>query len=423
MSNFRYSDKGDVLTQQLIAEGFDSAYWEESEEKVLDRAISYIEKKYGREDLQYRSVLDLGCGTGRLLPRFSMLFSSVTGLEPDEERCDEAMELILDRGLENATALSMDLDEYIREFPNQTFDVVLCSHVFQHMSHETACGILERLREVLTPDSVCIFTTTFTDASRNDYTFEFLQDGDRIVLETDEKGFDEAVRDPDELAVCLFARPWMERFLLSCGLKTADFQAYHFMEETDASQDAASSGDPDKLLFARDALYICEPLEGTLLRQNCGPSTASGKICMMYYYTLNAAAVMNTSRLSKLQSEETEDTEEVRDAVTAAETFLYGGTLRFPAKRHYRSVEIRSEKAAISDSHVIVSLYPGNGVAQVSVNLSLEDAPCDDFIYLHQVLCAKDDLFLIDGEPGSLPGFCEKILKECADNIRDDPDI
>ena len=122
---------------------------------------------------------------------------------------------------------------------------------------------------------------------------------------------------------------------------------------------------------------------------------------------------MNTSRLSKLQSEETEDTEEVRDAVTAAETFLYGGTLRFPAKRHYRSVEIRSEKAAISDSHVIVSLYPGNGVAQVSVNLSLEDAPCDDFIYLHQVLCAKDDLFLIDGEPGSLPGFCEKILKEC----------
>ena len=34
MSEFRYSDRGDVLTGQLIAGGYDSVYWEKSEDRV-----------------------------------------------------------------------------------------------------------------------------------------------------------------------------------------------------------------------------------------------------------------------------------------------------------------------------------------------------------------------------------------------------
>ena len=60
MSEFRYSDRGDVLTGQLIAGGYDSVYWEKSEDLVLDRALEYVKDKFGEDMLPYLSVLDLG---------------------------------------------------------------------------------------------------------------------------------------------------------------------------------------------------------------------------------------------------------------------------------------------------------------------------------------------------------------------------
>ena len=360
------------------------------EDLLIDRALQHLTEKYGKQGLQYRSVLYLECGDGMYMQRLSALFSSVTGLEQDEARCDEAMERILDQDLENATALCMDLETYIREFPNQTFDVVLCSQVFQHMKHEKACHILETLKNVIGPDSVCLFTTTFTDSRRNAYAAEFVQDGERKVLDLDEKGFEDAVDAPDRKAVCLFSRPWMERFLLSCGLKTKLFQS-------------AEKG----------ALYICEPAEGTLLRRSCGPETASGKVCYMHFYSLNGSAGMNTANLRRFQEEEEVDVVGIRDAFETAENFLYADGMPFPALRHFRKTEIRSGKVSVADSHLAVSFYPENGIAQVSVCLTLEDVPCDDFIYLHQIQCKEDGFFTIGGKPGSIPQLCEDVLKEC----------
>ncbi|MBR0209295.1 MAG: class I SAM-dependent methyltransferase [Firmicutes bacterium] len=357
----------------------------------MEHALQYLKDRYGEEGLQYRSVLDLCCGAGCFMPQFSGLFSSVTGLEPDPERCDEAMELILDKGLENATALCMDLEEYIREFPNQTFDIVFCCDMFQSIKHETACNILENLKHVIGPDSVCLFTTTFTDGRRNEYAAEYLQDSAAMALTLDEKGFEEAVDAQDKHAVCLFARPWMERFLQSCGLITKHFETY----------DAAS------------ALYICEPAEGTLLRRSCGPETASGKVCFQRFYYLNNAAGMNTAGLRNCRAGEGEDVEEIREAFDTAENYLYGGKLPFSAQRHYRKTEVRCEKVSIADSHLIVSFYPENGIAQVSVCFNLEDAPCDNFVYLRRISGAEEAPFTADGKPVSVPQLCEDILKEC----------
>ena len=128
----------------------------------LDIALRYLKETYGEEGLRYRSVLDLCCGAGDSLPEFSALFSSVTCLEPDPERCDEAMESILDRDLENATALCMDLEEYIREFPNQTFDVVM-SGVLQDGEQDEAYGFLKTLKQVIGPDTVCLFAMPFAE--------------------------------------------------------------------------------------------------------------------------------------------------------------------------------------------------------------------------------------------------------------------
>ncbi len=412
MSDFTYSDRGDELTRQLIEEEYDSAYWEESENKVLDKAIEYAKQKYGEDMLPYLSVLDLGCGCGRLMPRFAALCSSVTGLEPDRERCDEAMSLILEKDLENATALCMTLEEYVKAFPGQMFDIVLCSHVFQHMKHETACSILEGLKQVIGPDSLCLFTTTYTDGRVNRYTEEFLTDGQRTSLDIDQKGFDLAVDDDGKLAVCMFSRPWIERFFASCGLKVKQFQAYHFSGERTAEDDAAASSDPAQLAFARDAFYLCEPAEGTLLRQSCGPETASAKVCYMQYYYVDVRDSINTSRIRKLQNEESDDVALIRDSFATAESFLHGSNLHFNALRHFRSVEVRADRVDIADSHLIITFYQGSGVVQVSVNLTLEDVPADDLVFLHQIQCAGPGFFTVNGQPSSIPKLCEDVLKE-----------
>ena len=357
----------------------------------MEHALQYLKDRYGEEGLQYRSVLDLCCGTGCFMPQFSGLFSSVTGLDPDPEHCDTAMELILDKGLENATALCMDLEEYIREFPNQTFDIVFCCDLFQGIKHEATCNILENLKHVIGPDSVCLFTTTFTEGRRNEYVADYLQDGVSMELTLDERGFEDAADAQDKHAVCLFARPWMERFLQSCGLVTKRFERH----------DSAS------------ALYICEPVEGTLLRRSCGPETASGKVCFQRFYYLNDSAGMNTARLRNFQAGESEDVEEIREAFDTAENYLYGGKLPFPAQRHYRRAEIRCGNVSAADSHLIVSFYPENGIAQVSVCLNLEDAPCDNFVYLRRISGAEDALFTAGGKSVSIPQLCEDVLKEC----------
>ena len=326
----------------------------------LDIALRYLKETYGEEGLRYRSVLDLCCGAGDSLPEFSALFSSVTCLEPDPERCDEAMESILDRDLENATALCMDLEEYIREFPNQTFDIVM-SGVLQDGEQDEAYGFLKTLKQVIGPDTVCLFAMPFAEG----------------------RG--------------MYSRPWTERFLTSCGLDTKLFSAC-------PAEDGQSSS---------DALYICEPIEGTLLRASCGPETASGKVCFMRSYYVNNGAGMNTAGFRNLQMEEAEDTVGIGAAFEIAEKHFFGDRLPFPAQRHYRRTEVRSPLVRISDSHLVVSLFPETGVAQVSVCLTLEDAPCDNFIYLQQIQNERDDLFTIGGEPGSIPQLCEDVLKDC----------
>ena len=291
------------------------------EENALESAVSYIRDQYGEDDLPFRSVLVLGCCEGDVMQRFSGLFSSVTILDPDAERCDGAMEFILDHDLENVTALSMDLGEYNREFPNQTFDIVLCGSVSRDHENGKDGSLTENLKSMIAPDSICLITKEFTDSQYSDTASEILS--------------------------------------------------------------------------------------------SCGPETASGKVCFMHYYYLNAGTVMNTAKLRRFQTEEGEEVEDIRAAFDTAEEFLYGKELPFPVERHYRKAEIRCGKAGISDSHIVVSFYPESSAAQVSVCLTLEDASRDDFVYLRQIRNAKEELFTVDGRPVSLPQLCEEVLKEC----------
>lgn len=288
IAEFQYSDSGDKLTQQLIGREFDYIYWGKSEEAVLRRGKAFLAAHFGAERLKTLSMLDLGCGMGRLIPEFAALTGDVTGLEPDRERCQMAADFLRDRGVENARVHHMDLGTYLDSLPELPhFDVVLCSHIFQHFSHATFAGILRDLQRCTGKETVFLFTTTFAPTEDNQYTFERFDGGVRTVTPTDPEGFERAVEEPETLAVCLFSRHWMTEFLAKGGLRITDFAAYHFQNEHDAERDPADNEDPEKLKEARDAFYICLPFEeGRAGEEQAHIPVAAGKISFMQFYNL-----------------------------------------------------------------------------------------------------------------------------------------
>jgi len=417
MSNFKYSDAGDKLTEELIAGSFDGAYWGRSEAGVLSSAKELLARRFGPERLKGARLLDLGCGMGRLIPEFAALVGDVTGLEPDEERCAAARALLAAEDVQNARALPCTLGEYLAQAETPPrFDAVLCSHIFQHFSHDTFRGILRDLRRCTGQDTVFIFTTTYTHREENLYSAEFFENGRRVSRETDLPGFEQAVRDDNVLAVCRFSRPWLTAFFRENGLTVADFCCYHFQDEHDESRDRANTEDPEKRPLARDALYLCLP--GPCWTEAAFPGqetlTAAGKVCFMRYYFCKSdrpdirplealdAAQAASDRRARVQAD-----------FATAEGFLYGAGLHFPARRCVLSeVSVRLDGVPISDSHAIVTAYPESALCQVSVCLTVEDTPIQDFIFLHQIQCSPAPFFRIDGEKTSITALCDRLLAE-----------
>ena len=412
MAEFRYADKGDRLTDKLISQNYDGAYWGRSETRLLEEARAYISRKFGHENLKKLQMLDLGCGMGRLIPEFAAQYAFVTGLEPDRERCGQAQEFLQSMGVANAETVNATLEEYLagRESPVK-FDVVLCSHVFQHISHETVFSLLRDLARCTGKDTVFIFTTTYVWEEENSYTLEFFRDGERVSSVTDRAGFEAAVLAGDALPVCRFARPWLERELNRQGLTVRSFCCYHFFGEHNEENDPMNTLDPEKRKLARDACYLCERSAAGELD---GETPAGGKVTYLQYYYLTDGA----GDMARLPPEQkAEDCEGSRRKVledfATAQGFLYGGGLHFPAVRYVSpDLGLRLEGLPIRRSHAILTVYPKLSVCQVSVCLCLEDTPVRAFVWLHQIQTSDGTLF--QGEKGeiSIPGICRETLEK-----------
>src|SRR3989344_244410 len=76
-----------------------------------------------------RSVLEIGCGTGRITEFFGKNFKEVSGIDISEEMIEEGK-----RRLRHLTNLKLEVtDGRIYPFPDQSFDLVFSFIVFQHM--------------------------------------------------------------------------------------------------------------------------------------------------------------------------------------------------------------------------------------------------------------------------------------------------
>jgi len=153
-----YPDIDDKIISNLIKskEPY-KGYWKKSEEYVL----SFAERIF--KSNKYQRLLDLGAGVGRLAIKFSKYFDYITIIEPDEERLQKAKENIK---RENANFIKTPF--LSSKLPKNYFDVVVCSHVIQHVKTKDVPSTINKIHSILKMNGILVLLTNYT---RKDYDF------------------------------------------------------------------------------------------------------------------------------------------------------------------------------------------------------------------------------------------------------------
>ncbi len=259
-----YPDKGDRITCCLIEE-YDSRYWQDSESQALKQAVQKVAEiadKNGASgsnepvDKGHRiKLLDLGCGMGRLFQVFAGYVDEIIGVEPDEERFKNAyLEGKRISGLtgKHIEVINRDLSA-IQD--SKRFKVIISSHVFQHISIDMACEMMESISRHLEDGGILILTTTYIDGDEDKFFVESLLDGKRLVKEINEDEFGSAMNLMDMLPVRMFSPRTIIAMAESSYLELNTIVRYHYKGHSTVLEDrqANHNGDGDK---ARDCLYI-----------------------------------------------------------------------------------------------------------------------------------------------------------------------
>ncbi|TXK65028.1 class I SAM-dependent methyltransferase [Alkalisalibacterium limincola] len=98
-------------------------------------------------------VLNLGCSTGLIDAHLAPHVRSVTGVDIDEPGINAAKAQASEPNVTFQVGDAMNL-----QFPEESFDVVICSQVYEHVP--SAVQMMAEIDRVLRPGGVCYFAAT-----------------------------------------------------------------------------------------------------------------------------------------------------------------------------------------------------------------------------------------------------------------------
>lgn len=117
------------------------------------RTMVAVLADYFEPPLATLNALDVGSSTGIIDHYLSGFFGSVTGIDIDSAAVQHANRTYLKDNLKFQSADALNLP-----FPDSTFDVVICSQVYEHVPD--AEKMMGEIRRVLKPGGVCYFAAT-----------------------------------------------------------------------------------------------------------------------------------------------------------------------------------------------------------------------------------------------------------------------
>jgi len=213
-----YPDKNDAVINAIIARSPYKEYWEMSENYAF-RAFERLFKRRPRGVL-----LDLGCGEGRLLARFHGYYEQAVALDGDRAR--------VDRARINLKSLSIDNVQFVAEmfldadFGENIFDVVICSHVIQHIATNDCSNFLTKLQQIIKPGGLLLLSTNHASGGSQYFTKAGLSGKEAFEVGIREDEFNHLITNNNNiLPVHYFPQGMIQKGLSMMGF--CDKKVYH----------------------------------------------------------------------------------------------------------------------------------------------------------------------------------------------------
>lgn len=122
----------------------------------LANTLAKTMQKFSNENLDSQTLLEIGCGMGRLVKPFSIHFNWVTGIDISSEILMEAKAYLID--VPNVVLYENDGKSLIL-FKDESFDNVVTTGVLQHITQRSIIGnYLREAIRVLKVDGLFLFT-------------------------------------------------------------------------------------------------------------------------------------------------------------------------------------------------------------------------------------------------------------------------
>lgn len=228
--NYFYPDVDDKTTASLMAkkEPF-KGYWEKSERLVLNLMKKCI-KNYVEKTTD-SCFLDAGCGTGRLIPEFERYFGHILAIDPDPTQIDKAKNLVEKHEFADKVMFRSTSIEKL-DWKMESIDVILCSHVLQHVHTDSVSLILQKFEELAKKDGLLFITTTHSREKNDYYVKAYLKDS-KVVEERIEKDEFNAliVNERNILPLHFFSRRNLVGALEKAGFTLLDFRSFHILKK------------------------------------------------------------------------------------------------------------------------------------------------------------------------------------------------
>ncbi|ACV64545.1 Methyltransferase type 11 [Desulfofarcimen acetoxidans DSM 771] len=222
-NEYIYPDINDQITLSLINKTeLIAGSWEQDELSIL----AWIKEKLSHLDPDKAVLLDGGCGDGRLLPHFHSFFKKIYAIDPDSNRLSKAAETSRKLGIEEKVVfINAALEEC--EFELQ-FDVIISSHIIQHVQRHLVDKILSGCFKHLKPGGYLFLMTSYSTKSADYYVKDYFAENNFVEEEISPELFDSMVSNSEGiLPVHFFSRQSLVELFQNNFLVITYMQIFH----------------------------------------------------------------------------------------------------------------------------------------------------------------------------------------------------
>ena len=125
-------------------------------DKIAEHFNSIQNKEDDLQPLKNLNIIYVGCGGGLISVPICQLGAKVTAIDANSYNIKALSEYTKNNNL-SINPINTTVEEYISNYPDQLYDVVLCLEVLEHVSNQSA--FIQNLLKLLKPTGILILST------------------------------------------------------------------------------------------------------------------------------------------------------------------------------------------------------------------------------------------------------------------------